>query len=167
MIEGASLDKPGSNIWETDSENIAEGTYCMDGNVQVSKDLGTPGNPLDVTILATGSAQINGNPYMTAAHPDGILLMADGDLYLNGNPVGGNENFAGLVWGGAQCEIAGNPSLYGQFVCKNNPNPPGSEEWASENKINGDMKLRYNCDSDILDGNKAAPISERSWNHVW
>ncbi len=158
----------GSNIWETDSANIAEGTYCMDGNVQVSKDLGTPGSPTNVTILATGSAQINGNPYMTAAHPDGILIMADGDLYLNGNPVGGNENFEGLVWGGAQCEIAGNPNLNGQFVCKDNPNPPGSETWVAKNQINGNMTLRYMCDTSVLTGTTAGrPLAERMWNHVW
>ena len=113
------------------------------------------------------SVQINGNPYLETTHADSILILADGDLKLNGNPQGGHDNFEGLVYGGAQCEVGGNPSIYGQLICRNNPNPPGSMDWVTENKLNGDMTLRYMCGGMFANAGQAVPINGRMWSHVW
>ncbi len=154
------------NLYITDKNNIDDGVYCVDGNVQISNDIGSPGNPADVTFLATGSFEINGNPYMTTAHSDSILIIAEGDVKLNGNPVGGADNFEGLVYAGAQCEVSGAPSIFGQLICKDNPNPPGSEPWVAENVISGDMTLRYMCGGPLAQF-PATPLAERMWSHVW
>ena len=69
--------------YESASVNVDDGVYCIEGNLSVGNNIGSPGNPAEVTFLATGSVQINGNPYMVTAHPDSILIMADGDLKLN------------------------------------------------------------------------------------
>ena len=159
------------NLYITKSTNIDDGVYCIDGNVQFPNDVGSPGNPETVTILATGSVQISGNPYLRAAHSDSILIIAEGDLDVSGNPSGGFDTFEGLVYGGAQCSVSGNPSFYGQLVCSGDPNPSGSEEWVEENKISGSMTLRYMCGGPLVDLANAweavFPIAGRMWNHVW
>ena len=155
-----------NNIYQTDDDNPEAGTYCIDGNVEVGTDPGTPGNPLPLTLLTSGSIKMDGNPYLVAAHPDSILIAAKGDLKLNGNPVGGNKNFEGLIYGWAQCEMNGNPVLYGQLLCKDNPDPAGSMPLISENKINGNMELTYMCGG-FFAPSDPAPIAGRMWNHVW
>ncbi len=156
----------GDNFYETDAVTVDSGTYCVDGNVGVGNNLGAPGNPQILTLLATGSIEVSGNSYLTPAHPDSIMMIAGGDLKLNGNPTGGYDTFEGLLYGGAQCEISGNPILHGQLVCKNNADPAGSRNIVDENKINGNMKLTYMCGG-IFASAKATPIAGRMWNHVW
>ncbi len=154
------------NLYQTDGENIDDGTYCIDGNVGVGTNLGAPGDPQALTLLTTGSILMNGNPYLMSAHPDSILMIADGDLKLNGNPTGGFDSFEGLVYGGAQCEMNGDPVLHGQLLCKNNADPAGSLDIVQVNKINGNMKLTYMCGG-IFAPAPAAPVSGRMWNHLW
>ena len=160
---------PGNNIYLTDSDSIEEGVYCIDGNIKIANAIGTAGNPADVTFLATGSFEISGNPYLTAAHSDGILVIADGDVKLNGNPTGGADNFQGVVYGGSQCDVSGNPSIFGQLICKDNPNPPGSQDLADTNIISGNMTLTYMCGGPFTEGGVSTmvPIAGRMWNHAW
>lgn len=129
----------------TDNDNVAPGTYCMDQDVEIGNQLGTPSTPLPLTILTDKSVAIAGDPYIVSAHPDGILIMADGDIKLNGSPSGGDENFEGLIYAGSQCEISGTPAMHGQLICRNDPNPFGSENWANQNKISGNFTLTYSC----------------------
>ena len=156
----------GTNSWLTDSNTPEQGVYCVDGNVQIGHNMGAPGNPAEFTFLATGSLEMSGDPYITPAHPDSILIIAEGDLKLNGSASGGNENYGGLTYAGAQCEMSGTPSLFGQLVCKNNANPAGSADWVAENKISGNMTLTYNCGG-IFAPNRAEAISNRAWTQVW
>ncbi len=159
---------PGKNNYVSDSEFLEEGVYCVDGNVEISKDLGQPGNPRQITILSTKSVMISSNSYMTAAHSDSILVIAEGDLKLNGSPFGGEDNFEGLTYGGAQCEISGTPRLHGQLICADNPNPSGSEEWAVENKISGNAEITYSCGGSVLlKATDPKPIPGRMWTHLW
>ena len=157
----------GKNSYISDSEYLEEGVYCVDANMEISKDIGLPGNPRQISILSTKSVMISSNSYMTAAHSDSILVIAEGDLKLNGSPVGGNDNFEGLTYGGAQCEVSGTARLHGQLVCADNANPSGSENWAVENKISGNAEITYSCGGSVL--LKAAdpvPIG-RMWTHLW
>ena len=60
-----------------------------------------------------------------------------------------------------------NPRLlmYGQLVCRDDPNPVDSEDWAAENKISGDLQLTYNCGG-FLAGKGPSPINGRTWSHI-
>ena len=156
-----------ANLYQTDGENIDDGTYCMDANIGVGTDLGTAGDPQVATFLATGSIMMNGNPYLTPAHPDSIMMIAEGDLKLNGSPASGFDTFEGLVYGGAQCEMNGDPVIHGQLICKNNPDPPGSEDIVSVNKLNGDMELTFMCGGIFAGAGGVVPIAGRNWSHVW
>ena len=152
-------------IYTTDNNNVEPGVYCMDGDAEVVNQLGTPSTPLTVTILTTKSVTIPGDPYIVAAHTESILIIADGDVKLNGSPSGGEQNFEGLVYAGAQCEVSGTPVMHGQLICRDDPNPPGSQDWASNNQISGDLTLTFSCGG-LLD-KPPSPIAGRMWNHVW
>ena len=154
------------NTWYTDHASIPEGTYCVDGNLIVGHNIGSPGNPIDISFLATGSFQMNGDPYMTAAHPDDILIIAEGDVKLNGNPIGGNDSFEGLIYAGAQCVVDGDPILHAQLICADNPNPPGATAVSDVNVIQGNMQLTYMCGG-LLANKESTPLAERMWSHVW
>ena len=155
------------NLYQTDGDSVDDGTYCVDGNIGVGTDLGAPADPQVLTLLTTGSILMNGNPYLRSAHPDSILMIADGDLKLAGDPIAGYGTFGGLIYGGAQCEMNGNPVLHGQLLCKNNADPAGSLDIVQVNKINGNMKLTYMCGGIFAGADKATPIAGRMWSHVW
>ena len=152
--------------YQTDNDNVEPGVYCMDNDVEVGNQLGSAGSPLAITFLTTASVTIPGDPYIVSAHSDSILIMAEGDVNLNGSPSGGDLNFEGLIYAGSQCEVSGTPALFGQLICKDDPNPAGSEDWVSANKISGDMELTYSCGG-LLAGGQPVPIAGRMWNHVW
>ena len=155
------------NNYISDSEFLEEGVYCVDGNMEISKDLGVPGDPRAITVLATGSVMISSNSYIKSAHSDSILVIAEGDLKLNGSPVGGNDNFEGLTYGGAQCMVSGTARLHGQLVCADHPNPPGSEDWAVENKISGNVEITYSCGGLLVNQAEPELIPQRMWTHLW
>ncbi len=155
-----------SNKYITDSDDVQPGVYCMTENVEVGHQLGSPGNPLPITFLTEGSLSLPGDPWVVAAHSDSILIMAEGDVNINGSPVAGEASFEGLVYAGSQCQISGAPIIYGQVVCRDDPNPPGSEDYASENAISGDLQITYSCGG-LLSPKAPKPVGERMWNHVW
>ena len=109
---------------------------------------------------------VPGNPFMVGSHPDGLLLMAGGDVKINGNPSGGAFNFEGLIYADSQCEVSGAPRFFGLLICRDAPNPPDSEHWVSENKLNGDMEITYNWGRFMGSDKIVSPIRERSWDQV-
>ncbi len=134
----------GSGKWDVSGNSMAEGTYCVTGNVKISGNPSGPsGTALPLTILATGSVDFSGNPTIKPDHPDGISVIAGGDLQISGNPSSTGLN--GLFYARSQCQFNGNPSVYGQVLCDNEKNAAGTENSVSENKINGNPLVVYNC----------------------
>ena len=159
--------KYSSGIYTVDSESIPEGVYCAyDGDLEVSKDLGTAGSPKRFTFLTTMSLTISGNPVMTPYHSAGWMVVASGDVKINGNPTGGEDSFQGVIFAGAQCEISGSPNITGQIICRGDSNPSGSQDWVAETKISGDLNLTYDCTAGTT-STKPRPLSARSWTQIW
>ncbi len=131
--------------WVLSGNMMADGRICAEGNVEISGNPGTAGNPVQTSIIASGSVMVSGNPYMTPSHPDGALIVAAGDVTVSGNPSAGFDNYEGLVYAGSQCALSGDMSLAGNVVCKDDPNPTGSIDYAEENKISGDPVIRSDC----------------------
>ncbi len=125
-------------LWDQD-DDPEDGVFCIEGNAKVG------GNPdgMSVSLIASGSLEISGNPDFDApAHPDGLLFYAGGDLKVNGNP---GTNYQGLVYARSQCETSGNPTVLGSLLCLDEPNAPGTIDLISENKINGNPTFTYDC----------------------
>jgi hypothetical protein len=126
------------------------GTFCVEGNVKVGGNPGTPGVPLPMSLIASGSIEISGNPYLSADDEDNIQFLAGGDLKLNGSPTVGTNNFSGLMYAGSQCQVSGDPTLGGQLMCDNKANPAGSINLFSDNQINGNPTITFDCDGNIF-----------------
>lgn len=145
VVYGWRLSSTAPPKWDVSGNDMASGTYCVEGNVSISGNpQGPGGGAVPLTILATGSVEFSGNPTIIPDHPDGILVAAGGDLKIAGNP-GTLENYRGSIYAKSQCEISGNPTLAGHVVCDDETNAAGAIEWATANKINGSPKITYDC----------------------
>jgi hypothetical protein len=136
-------------VWDLSGAAAVPGTVCAEGNVKVSGNAGTDVLPLKMSIIATGSIEVSGNPFMQPSSPDSVMFLAGGDLSISGNPGILNDNFEGLIYSDSQCKISGNPNLEGQVVCQDNPNPPGAVQYADKNEISGNPRIRYSCNGMI------------------
>jgi hypothetical protein len=103
-----------------------------------------------MSIIATGSIEISGNPYMTADHDDGIMFLAGGDVSISGNPAVGSNNFQGLIYAGAQCKVSGNPAIAGQLMCANGPQPVNSINITSTHDMSGNFTLTFDCSANVF-----------------
>jgi hypothetical protein len=133
-------------VWSSDSDGMSSGTFCVEGNVTLSHNPGGPQNPLPMSIIAQGSVEISGNPYLAPDEASGATLVAGGDLKINGNPAAGAYNFQGTMYAGSNCEVSGNPTIFGNLECKSGPLPAGANDIISENKISGNAHFTYSCD---------------------
>jgi len=136
--------------WTLSGNSSVDGTYCVEGNAYVSGNTGSAASPRKMSIIATGSIEISGNPYMTADHDDGIMLLAGGDVSISGNPSAGSLSYQGLIYAGAQCKVSGNPALFGQLMCANGPQPAGSVNFVSAHDMSGNFELTFDCSANVF-----------------
>ncbi|UCC74730.1 MAG: hypothetical protein JSV86_09320 [Gemmatimonadota bacterium] len=132
--------------YELNGKEAVGGKYCVRGNARVVGNLGEPGNPLEITIIATGSIQIGGVPIIEPANSDDILLLAGGDVQIGGTTTGlRSPYYAGLIYAGSQCQVGGTPYVDGHIMCYDDPDPVGAVDLFDENKINGTPTVSYDC----------------------
>jgi hypothetical protein len=136
--------------WNLSGSASVDGTYCVEGNAYVSGNTGSAATPRRMSIIATGSIEISGNPYMTADHDDGIMLLGGGDVSISGNPSAGSLSYQGLIYAGAQCKVSGNPALFGQLMCANGPQPFGSVNIVSAHDMSGNFELTFDCSANVF-----------------
>jgi hypothetical protein len=148
-------------MWDFSGNVATTGTFCAMGNAIISGNPGSGSSPANMSLIATGSIKISGNPYLAAEDPNGIVLLAGGDVSVSGNPSAISQNYRGLVYAGSQCEVSGNPRLGGQLLCKDKPNPPGAENWVTENKLNGNAEISFDCVSSITGKRKVVGWVQR------
>jgi hypothetical protein len=136
--------------WDLAGVGAVGGTYCVEGNAYISGNNGTAVTPLNLSVVATGSIEVSGNPFLIADHDDEILFLAGGDLSISGNPSAGANNFQGLVYAGAQCKTSGNPVLFGQLMCNNGPQPVGSVNIIAAHEMSGNFTLTFDCSANVF-----------------
>ena len=135
----------GPTKWDFDAVGSAEGTFCFHGNVFLSANPGSAADPFELSIYASGSVEISGNPYLRPAPGDSVVLVAGGDLSISGNPVAGGTSYAGLIYAESQCKVSGTPVLSGAFWCLSKANAAGTVELTSLNEFSGDARFGYDC----------------------
>lgn len=133
------------NSYVLSANDAVEGTVCAMGNVRVNGNLGVPGDPFEISLVATGSISLGGTPVVQADHPDGVLLLAGGDLQVGGNAAGTTPYLQGMLYAGAQCQVNGTPIVDGYILCYDDPDPPGANNLVDYNKINGNPQITYDC----------------------
>ncbi len=115
-------------FWLLDSESPGDGVYYVyHGSVEMSKDVGTPTNPWQATVLVEGEGScssivggdvlVSGNPSMTAAPGASSLMVSAGrDLEISGNP---DMVLAGILAAHEQVKLNGNPVIVeGGFIAQ-------------------------------------------------
>jgi hypothetical protein len=147
-----------SDLYTVNGKDAVKGTYCVHGNVQVGGNVGSSGNPLSMTILATGSVDISGTPIIESEHKDDLLIVAEGDVRLGGNTSGGTPQYSGLIYAGAQCGLNGNPIMDSRLLCYDAEDPEGAIDLIDYNKINGTPTIVYDCK-----GWRRRPFIESWW----
>lgn len=121
------------------------GTYCVNGNAAITGSPSTGGAPLSMTVIATKSIDISGNPQIKADHPDGILLMAGSDVRIAGNLSGDPGDYSGLIYARAQCDLRGNAHITSRVLCRNQNNASGAYNLVDANGLGGNVELDYAC----------------------
>ena len=149
------------------------------GNVSIHGNAGSQAAPIHTTILATGSIQINGNPYLTGNSvlktPElppfvqvRILFAAVEDIQVTGD-VGagaGQIKFSGICYSGEQVDLSGSGDVDGQIIALNNPNVSGttgsnaSPVNQTNNTVTGHFTLNFNG------GQAVGTISLMSWRQI-
>ncbi|HEX6307316.1 MAG TPA: hypothetical protein VFZ69_03950 [Longimicrobiales bacterium] len=127
--------------WESIT-SVSSGSFCAQGNVLITGNPGSVGSPLPISVYATGSIGIAGNPNFSAYDSNDIVLLADGDIHIAGNS---NTNYDGIIYGGSNCRASGNLNLSGQFLCQTGPLPAGAAEIVAVNLIEGNTRFSYSC----------------------
>lgn len=56
-----------------------------------------------------------------------------------------DARYSGLIYGHSQGQVSGTPIVDGHVLCYDAPNDPGTEDYVTENKINGTPKITYDC----------------------
>jgi hypothetical protein len=151
--------KWGGNKWVSDSDTPRSGTICAHADLEISKNWGSNGTPLPMSLYSTRSVIVSGNPTFTAHDPDGGVIIAEGDVKISGNPSSGSHNnYGGMIYAGAQCMVSGNPRLYGQLLCKDLPQPPGATDWVDISDLNADVagnpEIIFDCTGSMLSKRK-------------
>ncbi len=134
-----------TNTYELSAKDAVEGTACVHGNVKVIGNLGEPGDPFRISLLATGSVAIGGIPVIEPDHPEDILVMAGGDVQAGGNASSYDPYFKGMLYAGSQCQVNGNPVIDGNLLCYDAEDPFASVDLFDDNKINGIPTITYDC----------------------
>jgi hypothetical protein len=139
------------------------------GNVKLTGNVGSSGNPLQISIFTTGSIEISGTPNMranlsalkTPLLPPFVkidmLMAAVQDIKINGD-VSASISFTGISYAGEQVELSGNGSINGQVISFSNPHVSGTP--VSANGITGSFDLTLN------DGNSIGRIKLFSWRQI-
>ncbi len=105
----------GANGWRATAlgANADDRTFYAETGLTITGNIGTSGNPWNVTLVAEGDIDISGNGKIEADTP-GLLFVTDRDLQMTGgkDQVGAEAQI--LVR--EQASLAGNVSLRGQLI---------------------------------------------------
>lgn len=151
-----------------------EGLYFVEGHVTSHANVGAPGAPWRVSIMATGSINLSGG----TAHfedykgadpnvPDGVkdvFLMAGGDIRFRGSFS--PSAVPGSIMANEEIDVAGANGFNGNIVARNSS--PADPAWvdnvASSNRLSGSTTIAYQPTA--LDLPFANALTRRQWRSV-
>ena len=137
MGYGWEYNPPG---WKISGNDGGIGTYYVEGPATISGNVGDPATPLAMTIIATDSIEISGNPFLTPDTP-GLLFVTDGDLKINGNAGAGELNYEGAMLVHEQLQVSGNAKLTGQIIVEDGAD---NSSLVTQTQISGNATFTYN-----------------------
>jgi len=150
------------NVYTASGGLTTPGTLCVRGNVRISGTIASPAAPLSLTVLATGSIDIEGSASIVADHSSRVLIMAEGDVRLAQT---GANRFDGLIYARRHCRLEGSMAINGSILCATAPAPAEALVLYHENDISADLTLTSAClGSGGTSGNtRLRPLKDRAW----
>ena len=113
--------------WKITGNSAPEGTFYVETSVEISGSPKDGGNPLNLSIIATGSIKITGSPKFApddVGNPQKIQFVTDGDLFIGGSSDLLNEKteVEGQIFVREQIHMQGNPSFKGRIIVQDDAN---------------------------------------------
>ena len=129
-------DYKGDATWESYEDGADSNTFYVEGDV-IRGSSGSDSDPLQLTISAEGSINVNGNPHIS---PDTPLLqfVTDGDLEISGTP---EMHAMGQILVHEQIKLNGNSVIIGPISVENAAN---DHDLVEDNEISGNPTITYN-----------------------
>jgi hypothetical protein len=131
--------------WSITGNSMPEGTFFVEGSVDISGSPKGPGNSaLRTTLVTTGSIKITGSPKLApdnAGNPEQFQFITNGDLF-NGGAVDVDDptQVEGQIFGKEQLHMHGNPEFQGRIIVQNEES---LSDLVEENTIGGTPSIRY------------------------
>jgi len=90
----------------------AEGFYFVDDDIHLNHDVGTAGDPFNISIATTGNFTMNGSASY-APYAEDLFVLADVDIAVNGTAT---ATFEGVYLAHEQIEFSGNSTTVGLLI---------------------------------------------------
>lgn len=130
--------------WSTATSGWVDGMYYVEGNIRFEHG-GTDTDPWVVTLVAEGSIQMHGNPYLRPYYNSTELFVAGADVFAVG--TGTNAEIEGEILAHEQVCLDGNITFAGRIVAESAENTPGSLNGRATNPllsiIGGNVHVTY------------------------
>ena len=128
----------GSGEWGIgNNDTPTDGTYYVEGPVDIAGSPGTTGMPVNLSIIAEGSIDISGSPTIAAETPD-LLFVTDGDLEISGSPD--TTSARGQILVHEQVQFTGTWSHNGQIIVENSAS---IDDLVTANDLSGNVTISY------------------------
>lgn len=139
--------------WVISGNTAPEGTFYVNAPVTISGNPGSNAAPKALSIIATGSINITGRPFLTpdsANNPGLLQFVTNGDLKIGGMAdVNSPNTVEGKCLVREQLHISGNPTLQGQIIVQNVTTGVVSD-LVQTNSLSGSVEIEYNGSFDPI-----------------
>ncbi len=132
--------------WSISGNSATSGTFYAQGtgSVRISGNPGSAKTPIELSIIAEGSIEISGNPYLKPQNSSLYQFVTNGDLKLGGNVDIDPTTVEGQSLVRDQLMISGNPDIRGRIIVKNHTTVSPIENIVSSSVISGNPEVTYN-----------------------
>jgi Tfp pilus assembly protein PilX len=155
----------GGGTWSITGNTAPTGTFFVEGAVSISGSPGATNNPIEMSVIATGSIDISGSPKFApalgppdAANPLGVphkyQFITDGDLKIGGAAGMVDPDVEGQILVREQIHIAGNPRFRGRILVGD---ADDAHTLVEANAIPGNPTFTYDGTLGALPSNAGAP----------
>ncbi len=127
--------------WSITGNTATAGTYYVNGAATISGSPGSSKSPVQLSVIATGSISVTGNPYLRPQNSAFLQFVTDGDLKLAGNVDVDVTTVEGQSLVREQLQISGNPDIRGQIIVQD---VESVSDLVTSNVISGNPSITYN-----------------------